>query len=574
MAGFCILTVVAIPLDSGLATQMLDDQMASKQVESLNGQIDHALKTQDYGALTTLAIQNQPQINQLIQQLTDHDGASGYSSQVSNEELIALLYTLLEVVDTLNVAEAEMPATFADLYRAWQLEQQGLTAQKNDDFKAALTAFKGSLALRQAHLPTNHLDLARNNEQLATLLRLAGLCEQAEPFAEQAVAGYRAHGSQQEANLSESLNTFGLILQELHRYTDAETAFKEALAINERVYGHQNAHVATVLNNLALVMDATGRYDEAEKCYADAFTVLKAIDDADEINVATTISNYASLLNTLGRHKDAHELNRLALTIRRKVLPNNHRDIATSLNNLGITLHYLDQFSAAELLLREALMIEQAILPAYSPELAITLNNLGLVLHEQEQLDEAEKMYQQALEVAQGSQATNQLWPVQRNLAVLYAGKQQPALSIFFAKQAVNNLQQLRQQLGQQAVVQKQFLATRGFSYEWLISLLKYVDRIDEMQQVQALFNTAGGTEVTATIPLTAFEQRQYDELERIAETIRENYAQLEALRQLHPTLRSTEEQAQFEKLEQQQRTLHGRYHVAFANVRLAFAQH
>ena len=111
---------------------------------------------------------------------------------------------------------------------------------------------------------------------------------------------------------------------------EAEPLYRQALAIDEKVYGKEHPEVATDLNNLAGLLKAQvlifshfcsittggygalflfqGKYKEAEFLYDQAIKILKNVYGENHPNVVTAKINLADLLLTCHRFAPAETL--------------------------------------------------------------------------------------------------------------------------------------------------------------------------------------------------------------------------------------------------------------------------
>lgn len=199
-------------------------------------------------------------------------------------------------------------------------------------------------------------------------------------------------------------NSLGNVFRDSKRETEAEAAFRQAIAFRTSFV---EAH-----NNLAATLIAQGRLVEAEISYRQAIAiepdfaiahnnlgnVLKDLGHLAEAesafrqavffkpDFAIAHANLGNALMDLGRPAEAEAAYRQAIT---------HKpDYAMAHNNLGITLKCLGRLSEAETVYRHAIALQ--------PQLAMAHNNLGVLLHDFGRLDEAEQAYRQAISLQPG----------------------------------------------------------------------------------------------------------------------------------------------------------------------------
>jgi serine/threonine-protein kinase len=202
---------------------------------------------------------------------------------------------------------------------------------------------------------------ARLTTLLARLNANLGRLEPALALAEEAVAERRRLAAGDTPELAESLNILATARQENGDYAAAESAFREALAIRQRLHGDRHADTAESVNNLAVLLAMRG-------------------DDADRGEV--------------------ERLERRGLELRRQVFGDRHLETAQSLNNLAVFLYLRREagdVDAAVDLLAEALAIRDAELGADHPLVASTRSNLANALLLTARAHEAEPLFREAI---------------------------------------------------------------------------------------------------------------------------------------------------------------------------------
>ncbi|MEM9663584.1 MAG: serine/threonine-protein kinase [Bacteroidota bacterium] len=227
-------------------------------------------------------------------------------------------------------------------------------------------------------------------------------------------------------------------LDENDDFAAADSAFREALAIQERLYGRSHPDVATTLkgiastryyagdleaavtlareaaaiheqslgathprtlaslNDLGVFLSRAGEVEEAVRVLQASLTGAEAHWGADHPEVATTQQALSVVLARLGRLREAEWLVRSSLQIRQARLPEGHPLITTSLNTLGNVLRQQGQYEEAVRTLRDAVRLAE--LNNEGPlDVATKLNNLGLALSIQGVYDEAVGLYERSL---------------------------------------------------------------------------------------------------------------------------------------------------------------------------------
>ena len=325
-----------------------------------------------------------------------------------------------------------------------------------------------------------------------------------------------------------SLNNLAFLYYSTGRYDQAEPLYKKALKIWETVLGPEHPDVATALNNLAAPYKTTGRYNQAEPLYKRALKIREMALGPEHPDVAISLNNLAGLYDSTGRDDLVEPLYKRALIIRETALGPKHPDVATALNNLACHYDSTGRYDQAEPLYKRALKIREMALGATHPDVAISLNSLAELYYSIGRHNQAEPLCKRALSIALQSGNPELLHKVQNNYSYLLQKQSNLPAAIFFAKQAVNTIQTLRQNvsnLGTETL--KTFTSTVEGTYKHLADMLIEQGRLAEAQQVLGMLkeeeyfqfvrrsaDTAPDLKITASF--TAKEQPWHIRYEKI----------------------------------------------------------
>jgi tetratricopeptide (TPR) repeat protein len=206
------------------------------------------------------------------------------------------------------------------------------------------------------------------------------------PLYEETVALLRSAVAS-ETDLASALNSLAGLYRTLGRYPESETAYREAIAIQERNQGIEES-----------------RNQAIESSCPDPRPPPPgpgplAPDPRRRTQLAESLSGFGLLLSDLGRYQEAEPVERRALEIQEELLGPDHSDVAQTLNNLGTLYWYTARYDAAEPLLRRALAIHEQALGPESAAIAGRLNNLAMLYHSQGRYADAEPLYRRAIEI-------------------------------------------------------------------------------------------------------------------------------------------------------------------------------
>lgn len=196
------------------------------------------------------------------------------------------------------------------------------------------------------------------------------------------------------------LNDVGKYLhQTIFQYEEAETLFKHALAIRERVLGSEHPDTASSLRRLGHLYREQGEYELAEPLLQRALAICEKVLGPDHHDTAGSVHQLAWLYDSQGRYEEAEALHLRSLAIFERDFGPDHPDTANSLNNLAFHYNLRGKYEASELLFKRLLSIDEKSLGPEHPGTANTLHNLASLYRRQEKYEEAESLFKRALAI-------------------------------------------------------------------------------------------------------------------------------------------------------------------------------
>jgi tetratricopeptide (TPR) repeat protein len=276
-------------------------------------------------------------------------------------------------------------------------EEPAVESASQDADPAEIAAQITELAAQDPDSPL----LASLYHSLGDAYEAATRYPEAESAYRQALALRQKHLGPQHPDIALSLNNLAVLYEAMGRYEAAELLYQQALEIWQTELGDRNPETANSLNNLAVLYQSMGRYGEAELLYQQALEIRQTERGDRHPETATSLDNLAALYQAIGRYGEAEPLQKQALEIRQAELGDHHPSTAASLNNLAGLYHATGRYGEAEPLFQQALEITQAELGDRNPNTASSLNNLGVLYYSMERYEEAEPLLQQALRIRQ-----------------------------------------------------------------------------------------------------------------------------------------------------------------------------
>ena len=310
-------------------------------------------------------------------------------------------------------------------------------------------------------------------------------------------------------------------LGEIHQQTGLVSRAKETYNKARRAYGAINdrAGEGDSLNHLGSVEVSLGNHTQALNLYQEALNIFQNLNNRGGEGI--TLKNIGSLYFDQKQYPQAIDFYQQALVIEREI--NNSSEQGNILNHLGDIYRRQNDYQQAESFYQQALAIRRSISDRSGE--STTLNRLGGISHLLGNYDQALKFYQQALDIAktrgdligqasllqniglsygrledypqtieflqQASLIYKQLGyraleaETLSNIGYVLAQQNKTELAIVFYKQAINILEEVRQDLTILPLESQQtFPRTFANTYRNLADLLLQQDRVSEAQQV------------------------------------------------------------------------------------------
>ncbi len=208
-----------------------------------------------------------------------------------------------------------------------------------------------------------------------------------------------AEGLEDEPEIrAEILGTLGSVYSNLGVYEEAVELKRRALQVRRQEDPSDRPELAKDVNNLASILYATGDYEGAESHFREALEMRQRLGQ-DEADLDTTMNNLASTLTQRGEYQEAERLYRQVLEIRRRIFGPRDPKVATALYSLGSLQSENGDFERAEPLLRQALEIRSRAFGPDHTSVAQVCNSLGRMLHARGEEQEARRFYERALTI-------------------------------------------------------------------------------------------------------------------------------------------------------------------------------
>jgi CHAT domain-containing protein/tetratricopeptide (TPR) repeat protein len=355
---------------------------------------------------------------------------------------------------------------------AGTLNNLGTIYKNTGESARALSYYRQALPLLRTL--QNRIGEASVLNNLGNVYSQLGENQQALDAFSQALAIHRSlNNPEGEAGVFHNISEVWMRLGELQKALDT---LQEALALWNTT-GEPRGQADTI-NAIGVVYDDLGQSQQAMEYYQRALAIYRHLNDLG--GQATVLNDIAGIYNAPDQKQKALEIHAQALQIERTI---HDRDgEARTLNNMGLVYEDLGQKQKALESYQQALPIWHEV--GNRDGEAQALNNIGSLLADLGERDKSRTYFTQALPLATAVDDPLREAQIFHNM-MRNEQSTQPDLAIFYGKQAINLLQQVRGQIqGLDPALQRSFLGSKADYYHDLAALLIVRSRLPEAQQV------------------------------------------------------------------------------------------
>ena len=331
------------------------------------------------------------------------DLASGENLRMQGrlDEAIEALRSSISTLETLAVT---MPAARDELAQAYG--RLGRVHALKGEFEAARARLQHAATLISNRRGEDSLEYAQALNDLASVDFSEGHHAEVARHLTRALGIRDARAADNpnvrlDPDYATNVNNLGLVHFRLGDLQEAESRFRAATELRERIYRNAHPEQAQSLTNLGLVLDAQGRGEEAQPLLERALSIRRATFGEEHMRVAESLNNLGMLHLSRAQFDDALNMYQSAYPILVKQLGDEHPVTATLYSNIGHAKLELGNPAAAlvdyqhSLDIRERRLAEGHLFTSYS-ELG-----MGRCLAALGQLEEAEPHLQRALAIRQ-----------------------------------------------------------------------------------------------------------------------------------------------------------------------------
>jgi serine/threonine-protein kinase len=278
------------------------------------------------------------------------------------------------------------------------MKQMGRLWMKRGDYVKADSLFRLALDGYARRFGAESMEAVGVLNDLGVALKEQYRLEEAETVYRQALAINRRIGEDTLA-LSVSMNNLAELYRRMENFPAAESLHRENLALARRIYGEPHPNVAASMNNLALTLIAQEKLEEAEPFFRASLRMRQTLYGADHPDLAPGYRNLGGLMKSLGKYASADTLYHRALAINRKHFGADHPRVLSDVNVIGSLKKAEGDYDAADSLFRYVLALREKRLGPDDPLLAQAVNNVASVLSARGDHAGAAVQYRKALDL-------------------------------------------------------------------------------------------------------------------------------------------------------------------------------
>jgi len=352
---------------------------------------------------------------------------------------------------------------------------------KQHDFKKSLKTFQTAY---DHYAKISDKRCVTIQEKIAKCYSILNQPKEAERAYNQTLRLAKTHYGKVHKKVANINHAMALFYIEQGRYARAKHCIESALGIDDFIYGPVfSLTLIDHLNTQALVFDYIGDYKKAQSLYEKVYDILKRKWGKGHLITEAAISNLGGIYFQQKEYEKAEKFYKDALIIARQHKQKAPEAYARTLNNIAVLYKTLDDYSKAEAFYYSALHINEHTFGPGHVNVGAGHNNLAGLYIQTQNYEQAMSHLIQAWINAEMNAYLDLLWHVQDNFRDIYAMKNQPDIAIFFGKQAVQTIQNIKNQnlrMGQRLT--QSFLKSKSSVFRRLADLLIDQGRLDEAQ--------------------------------------------------------------------------------------------
>ena len=245
------------------------------------------------------------------------------------------------------------------LVRASLLQTVGSIHTELGDFEQAGALVAEAAKIRSEHLPAADPLVVESQSELGIILRRLGRYEEAEPVLSKVLEARRADPDVDPELLAQAHNHLGVVYWRQDRFDEAETELRAGWTLRQDI--GNAADIAESANNLGVLLQSSYRHQEAQVLLAQALEIFREELGPEHPRVGGALNNLGLVTKSLPSWADAQGLFRQASEIFREAYGPNHFRVLLSRRNLVDELILVHRWDEAFQEARDILRISEGL---------------------------------------------------------------------------------------------------------------------------------------------------------------------------------------------------------------------
>ncbi len=354
-----------------------------------------------------------------------------------------------------------------------------------NDFENSERAFQEALAIREKIFGPEHKTTLQTKSFLGILYLVSGKYKQAETILRSVVDIQEKVLGNDHPDTAESRITLGQVYLGQGRYQEAEQLFKLAARYEQQEVTTLYPSPADALSSLGGLYSLLGDYEKATQYYLQVVEIKQKTFGEQHSMVAQSYDTLAHLAMAEKDYHTALQYVEKSLAVKKQVFGEKHGFIGDSLLQLAEIELQQNKPEAALNSIRQARdMYTEVLGPDNQRTLGAYLAEISWHIR-QKDFSNVAQLCEDVLLIPTLAETKEYHWLILYLYGISLVEQEKISSAIFFEKQAVNIIQELRGSVATfSKSQQKSFLLPRTQVYRHLAGLLIDQDRLTEAQQI------------------------------------------------------------------------------------------
>jgi serine/threonine-protein kinase len=280
------------------------------------------------------------------------------------------------------------------------------------NYEKADSLLNKALQLRKFIHDSDHVHLAINYNDLATLNHSKGDYEIAEQYYRQSIDLYKKLFDE-HSNLAIIMGNFSALLKERGDYSEAENFQRESLDMHRRLTGEENIDIALGTGNLGHILLEQNQLSKADSLLNYSLNQLQEIFDSPHTYISRTKLNIGKLYLKEQNYTKAEEIIMETKNEYDQLFPEEHPRISDPLLTLGNLYLSQNMPDKAEPYLTKALQIREDGYGKNNWRTAQSMSFLGMNFYELKEFEQAEPLLIESYKILDDERAKNDKYRTQ-----------------------------------------------------------------------------------------------------------------------------------------------------------------